>query len=157
MLAESLCSILLLEESSPRQVFTEFLLARKAALQEVFHPCQHGELKSLFCLFQVNIEKLKCVFNFFSLLATSIKSQVCEVVQIIRRSLYQIHALFCGPPEGDLNSQLLASKMCFLFDYLHTRQQFSRRWNTTIVMTQSGFNINLSCMRQVFVIALTLK
>ncbi|XP_015773605.1 PREDICTED: conserved oligomeric Golgi complex subunit 1-like isoform X1 [Acropora digitifera] len=79
MLAESLCSILLLEESSPRQVFTEFLLARKAALQEVFHPCQH---------------------------ATSIKSQVCEVVQIIRRSLYQIHALFCGPPEGDLDSQL---------------------------------------------------
>ena len=44
MLAESLCSILLLEESSPRQVFTEFILARKAALQEIFHPCQHGEI-----------------------------------------------------------------------------------------------------------------
>lgn len=44
MLAESLCSILLLEETSPRQVFTEFILARKAALQEIFHPCQHGEV-----------------------------------------------------------------------------------------------------------------
>ncbi|XP_068741346.1 conserved oligomeric Golgi complex subunit 1-like isoform X2 [Montipora capricornis] len=75
MLAESLCSILLLEESSPRQVFTEFLLARKAALQEIFHPCQH---------------------------ATSIKSQVCEVVQIIRSSLHQIHALFSCPDESDV-------------------------------------------------------
>ena len=45
MIAESLCSILLLEESSPRQVFTEFLLARKSALQEIFHPSQHGELQ----------------------------------------------------------------------------------------------------------------
>ena len=44
MLAESLCSILFLEESSPRQVFTEFILARKAALQDIFHPCQHGEI-----------------------------------------------------------------------------------------------------------------
>ena len=33
--------------------------------------------------------------SFLSLLsATSIKSQVCDVVRIIRRSLYQIHALF---------------------------------------------------------------
>ena len=44
MLAESLCAILLLEESSPRQVFTEFILARKATLQEIFHPCQHGKI-----------------------------------------------------------------------------------------------------------------
>ena len=50
MLAESLCSILLLEESSPRQVFTEFILARKAALQEIFHPCQHGKLLLFFTL-----------------------------------------------------------------------------------------------------------
>lgn len=44
MLAESLCAILLLEESSPRQVFTEFILARKNALKEIFHPSQHGEV-----------------------------------------------------------------------------------------------------------------
>ncbi|CAH3019344.1 unnamed protein product [Porites evermanni] len=74
MLAESLCSILLLEESSPRQVFTEFILARKTALQEIFHPCQH---------------------------ATSIKSQVCEVVRVIRNSLYQIHSLFYCDNEDE--------------------------------------------------------
>ncbi|XP_073244201.1 conserved oligomeric Golgi complex subunit 1-like isoform X2 [Porites lutea] len=74
MLAESLCSILLLEESSPRQVFTEFFLARKTALQEIFHPCQH---------------------------ATSIKSQVCEVVRVIRNSLYQIHSLFYCDNEDE--------------------------------------------------------
>ena len=44
MLAESLCAILLLEESSPRQVFSEFILSRKATLQEIFHPCQHGKV-----------------------------------------------------------------------------------------------------------------
>ncbi|XP_022785211.1 conserved oligomeric Golgi complex subunit 1-like isoform X1 [Stylophora pistillata] len=74
MLAESLCAILLLEESSPRQVLSEFILARKATLQEIFHPYQH---------------------------ATSIKSQVCEVVQVIKRSLYQIHTLFCGDEEDE--------------------------------------------------------
>nr|XP_058952613.1 conserved oligomeric Golgi complex subunit 1-like [Pocillopora verrucosa] len=74
MLAESLCAILLLEESSPRQVLSEFILARKATLQEIFHPYQH---------------------------ATSIKSQVCEVVQVIQRSLYQIHTLFCCDDEDE--------------------------------------------------------
>ena len=43
MLAEPLCAILLLEESSPRQVLSEFILARKATLQEIFHPYQHGK------------------------------------------------------------------------------------------------------------------
>ena len=38
--------------------------------------------------------------HFFS--ATSIKSQVCEVVQVIRTSLYQIHALFyCNNDSGE--------------------------------------------------------
>lgn len=44
---EALCSILLLEESSPRQVFSEFILARKSTLQEIFHPSQHCKLISL--------------------------------------------------------------------------------------------------------------
>jgi len=38
---------------------------------------------------------------FFS--ATSIKSQVCEVVRIIRSSLYQIHALFYCHDERETN------------------------------------------------------
>ena len=62
MLAEALCSILLLEESSPRQVFTEFLLARKAALQEIFHPSQHGT--NAYTLGTVNILRLCCVLHF---------------------------------------------------------------------------------------------
>lgn len=33
--------------------------------------------------------------------ATSIKSQVCEVVQVIQRSLYQIHTLFCCDVEDE--------------------------------------------------------
>ena len=33
--------------------------------------------------------------------ATSIKSQVCEVVQVIQRSLYQIHTLFCCDDEDE--------------------------------------------------------
>lgn len=37
--------------------------------------------------------------SFFS--ATSIKSQVCEVVQVIKRSLYQIHTLFCCDDEDE--------------------------------------------------------
>ena len=42
--------------------------------------------------------------HFFS--ATSIKSQVCEAVQVIRTSLYQIHALFyCDNDSGEKEFQ----------------------------------------------------
>lgn len=40
--AEALCSIMLLEESSPRQALTDFLMARKSALQKLLHQQQHG-------------------------------------------------------------------------------------------------------------------
>ena len=50
--------------------------------------------------------------NYHFLSATSIKSQVCEVVRIIRTSLYQIHALFyCddGGGEKEFKGQLFSS------------------------------------------------
>lgn len=40
--AEALCSIMLLEESSPRQALTDFLLARKAAIQKLLDQPHHG-------------------------------------------------------------------------------------------------------------------
>lgn len=49
--------------------------------------------------------------HFFS--ATSIKSQVCEVVRVIQTSLYQIHALFyCDNDSGEkeLQGQQLFSR-----------------------------------------------
>ncbi|KAB1265659.1 Conserved oligomeric Golgi complex subunit 1 [Camelus dromedarius] len=40
--AEALCSAMLLEESSPRQALTDFLLARKAAIQKLLNQPHHG-------------------------------------------------------------------------------------------------------------------
>lgn len=40
--AEALCSVMLLEESSPRQALTDFLLARKAAIQKLLNQPHHG-------------------------------------------------------------------------------------------------------------------
>ncbi|XP_041368193.1 conserved oligomeric Golgi complex subunit 1-like [Gigantopelta aegis] len=65
-IAEFLCSILLLEDSTPRQVFNEFLLARTKALQAVLHPNQQG----------------------------NIKDQVCTVVRLLSATIHQIHAVF---------------------------------------------------------------
>lgn len=67
ILAESLSSILLLEESSPRQVYAEFLLSRKSALQEIFHPSQHGMkrqvlFRALLCDFWAQILNL-AIYN----------------------------------------------------------------------------------------------
>lgn len=45
--AEALCSIMLLEESSPRQALTDFLLARKATIQTVLNQPHHGRCASL--------------------------------------------------------------------------------------------------------------
>ncbi|OWK14222.1 COG1 [Cervus elaphus hippelaphus] len=41
--AEALCSVMLLEESSPRQALTDFLLARKAAIQKLLNQPHHGK------------------------------------------------------------------------------------------------------------------
>ncbi|EDO32416.1 predicted protein [Nematostella vectensis] len=98
--ADALCSILLLEESSPRQVFSEFLLARKSALQEIFHPSQH---------------------------ATSIKSQICEVVRVIRTSLYQIYTLFMYGLDGNSEIHEIKDNPSLLFQVLYkvTRRERS--------------------------------
>eukprot|EP00069_Balaena_mysticetus_P017920 bmy_10998T0 len=41
--AEALCSVMLLEESSPRQALADFLLARKAAIQKLLNQQHHGK------------------------------------------------------------------------------------------------------------------
>ncbi|XP_060551941.1 LOW QUALITY PROTEIN: conserved oligomeric Golgi complex subunit 1-like [Ruditapes philippinarum] len=66
-IADSLCSILLLENSNPRQVFNEFLLARTSAIQQLFH---------------VNSDSL------------GTKEQICTVVQLITTTIHQIYAVF---------------------------------------------------------------
>lgn len=40
--AEALCSLMLLEERSPRQALADFLLARKAAIQKLLNQPHHG-------------------------------------------------------------------------------------------------------------------
>ncbi|XP_046839334.1 conserved oligomeric Golgi complex subunit 1-like isoform X2 [Xenia sp. Carnegie-2017] len=64
-----LCAIMFLEDSTPRQVFNEFLVARQGSLQELFDP-RHQ--------------------------ANGIKTQLCEVVRLIMSSLYQVFVLFCS-------------------------------------------------------------
>lgn len=40
--AEALCAIMLLEDSSPRQALADFLLARKLAIQQLLNQPHHG-------------------------------------------------------------------------------------------------------------------
>ncbi|KAM5134988.1 conserved oligomeric Golgi complex subunit 1 isoform 2-T2 [Mantella aurantiaca] len=82
---EALCSIMLLEDSSPRQALADFLLARKAGIQQLLNQPHHG---------------------------SSIKSQVCSLVELLANTLYQAHALFYTssddvPPNPSLNCGLL--------------------------------------------------
>ncbi|KAK3579911.1 hypothetical protein CHS0354_012452 [Potamilus streckersoni] len=74
-IANCLCSILLLEDSNPRQVFNELLLARTSAIQHLFYSgvSQTG----------------------------SIKEQVCVVVQLITTTLHQIYAVFYSRADQD--------------------------------------------------------
>ncbi|XP_036366016.1 conserved oligomeric Golgi complex subunit 1 isoform X4 [Octopus sinensis] len=66
-IADALCSILLLEDCTPRQVFNEFLLARTNAVQQLFHVSQQG---------------------------IGIKQQICLVVQLIVKTVHQIYTVF---------------------------------------------------------------
>ncbi|CAE1289137.1 COG1 [Acanthosepion pharaonis] len=75
-IADALCSILLLEDSTPRQVFNEFLLARTNAVQQLFHVSQQG---------------------------IGVKQQICLVVQLIVRTVHQIHAVFYTAENDTLN------------------------------------------------------
>uniref|UniRef100_A0A8C5P4D7 Conserved oligomeric Golgi complex subunit 1 n=1 Tax=Jaculus jaculus TaxID=51337 RepID=A0A8C5P4D7_JACJA len=73
--AEALCSIMLLEESSPRQALTDFLMARKATIQKLLNQPHHG---------------------------AGIKVQICSLVELLATTLNQAHALFYTLPEGVL-------------------------------------------------------
>ncbi|XP_051491149.1 LOW QUALITY PROTEIN: conserved oligomeric Golgi complex subunit 1 [Apus apus] len=71
--AEALCAIMLLEDSSPRQALADFLLARKLAIQQLLNQPHHG---------------------------AGIKAQVCSLVELLTTTLYQAHAVFYTLPEG---------------------------------------------------------
>ncbi|KAK7465202.1 hypothetical protein BaRGS_00037631 [Batillaria attramentaria] len=71
-MAEILASVLLLDDSNPRQVFNEFLLARTKALQQTLHWGQQG----------------------------NVKEQVCGVVRLLTSTIHQIHAVFYNPGPG---------------------------------------------------------
>ncbi|XP_027581130.2 conserved oligomeric Golgi complex subunit 1 isoform X2 [Pipra filicauda] len=71
--AEALCAIMLLEDSSPRQALADFLLARKMAIQQLLNQPHHG---------------------------AGIKAQVCSLMELLTTTLYQAHALFYTVPEG---------------------------------------------------------
>ncbi|KAJ7989890.1 hypothetical protein DPEC_G00309170 [Dallia pectoralis] len=72
-IAEALVSTMLLEDSSPRQALADFLLARKASIQQLLNQPQHG---------------------------AGIKAQVCSLVELLVTTLYQAYAVFYVPPEG---------------------------------------------------------
>ncbi|XP_040308182.1 conserved oligomeric Golgi complex subunit 1 isoform X3 [Herpailurus yagouaroundi] len=84
--AEALCSIMLLEESSPRQALADFLLARKAAIQKLLNQPHHS---------------------------TGIKTQVCSLVELLATTLNQAHALFYTLPEGQLPDPSLPCGLLF--------------------------------------------
>lgn len=73
-IADSLCSILLLENSNPRQVFNEFLLARTSAIQQLFHVTSES---------------------------VGTKEQICTIVRLITTTIHQIYAVFYTSDEKD--------------------------------------------------------
>ncbi|XP_062516970.1 conserved oligomeric Golgi complex subunit 1-like [Corticium candelabrum] len=81
--AQSLCAILLLEDSTPRQAFTDFLVARKAAMQSLFHSSRQ----------------------------TSIKSQICNVVSLVTATVRHIDAVFTHRESGCLLLDVLKTSM----------------------------------------------
>uniref|UniRef100_A0A0D9QWL5 Conserved oligomeric Golgi complex subunit 1 n=1 Tax=Chlorocebus sabaeus TaxID=60711 RepID=A0A0D9QWL5_CHLSB len=84
--AEALCSIMLLEESSPRQALTDFLLARKATIQKLLNQPHHG---------------------------AGVKAQICSLVELLATTLKQAHALFYTLPEGLLPDPALPCGLLF--------------------------------------------
>ncbi|XP_078314563.1 conserved oligomeric Golgi complex subunit 1-like isoform X2 [Crassostrea virginica] len=80
-IARALCSIIVLEDSTPRQVFNEFLLARTTAVQQLFHPSHQN---------------------------SSVKDQISLVVQLITTTVHQIHTVFYSPDQpSDIPCNLL--------------------------------------------------
>ncbi|XP_033896321.2 conserved oligomeric Golgi complex subunit 1-like isoform X2 [Acipenser ruthenus] len=85
-IAEALASIMLLEDSSPRQALADFLLARKASIQQHLNQPHHD---------------------------SGIKAQVCSLVELLATTLYQAYAVFYTPPEGQLPDPTLSSGLLF--------------------------------------------
>ncbi|XP_027547205.1 conserved oligomeric Golgi complex subunit 1 isoform X2 [Neopelma chrysocephalum] len=84
--AEALCAIMLLEDSSPRQALADFLLARKMAIQQLLNQPHHG---------------------------AGIKAQVCSLMELLTTTLYQAHALFYTVPEGTAPDPALPCGLLF--------------------------------------------
>ncbi|XP_007957875.1 conserved oligomeric Golgi complex subunit 1 [Orycteropus afer afer] len=84
--AEALCSVMLLEESSPRQALADFLLARKAAIQKLLNQPHQG---------------------------VGAKAQICSLVELLATTLNQAHALFYTLPEGQLPDPSLPCGLLF--------------------------------------------
>ncbi|GFO41000.1 conserved oligomeric Golgi complex subunit 1, partial [Plakobranchus ocellatus] len=81
-MSDVLCSIIFLEDSTPRQVFTEFLLARTRALQEILHPGQNN----------------------------NVKSQIIGVARLLTCTLRQINSVFyCQDDTQETTGHLLAT------------------------------------------------
>ncbi|XP_057716981.1 conserved oligomeric Golgi complex subunit 1 isoform X1 [Corythoichthys intestinalis] len=72
-IAEALLSMMLLEDSSPRQALADFLLARKASIHQLLNQPQHG---------------------------AGIKAQVCSLVELLVTTLFQAYAVFYMHHEG---------------------------------------------------------
>ncbi|MBN3300593.1 COG1 protein, partial [Amia calva] len=85
-IAEALVSTMLLEDSSPRQALADFLLARKASIQQLLNQPQHG---------------------------AGIKAQVCSLVELLATTLYQAYAVFYTPPDGKLADLPLSCGLLF--------------------------------------------
>ncbi|XP_009075865.1 PREDICTED: conserved oligomeric Golgi complex subunit 1, partial [Acanthisitta chloris] len=84
--AEALCAIMLLEDSSPRQALADLLLARKLAIQQLLNQPHHG---------------------------AGIKAQVCSLMELLTTTLYQAHALFYTMPEGMASDPALPCGLLF--------------------------------------------
>ncbi|XP_069786120.1 conserved oligomeric Golgi complex subunit 1 isoform X2 [Narcine bancroftii] len=85
-IAEALCSIILLEDSSPRQALTDFLLARKSAIQQLLNQAHYG---------------------------AGIKAQVCSLVELLATTLYQAQAVFYTPSQGKTPASTLTCGLLF--------------------------------------------
>uniref|UniRef100_A0A671RCZ0 Conserved oligomeric Golgi complex subunit 1 n=1 Tax=Sinocyclocheilus anshuiensis TaxID=1608454 RepID=A0A671RCZ0_9TELE len=85
-IAEALVSTILLEDSSPRQALADFLLARKASIQQLLNQPQHG---------------------------AGVKAQVCSLVELLVTTLYQAYAVFYVPPEGQVSDTSLGCGLLF--------------------------------------------
>ncbi|XP_066469697.1 conserved oligomeric Golgi complex subunit 1 isoform X1 [Tiliqua scincoides] len=85
-IAEALCSVMLLEDSSPRQALADFLLARKSAIQQLLNQPHHD---------------------------AGIKAQVCSLVELLATTLFQAHALFYTLPEGTASDPSLPCGLLF--------------------------------------------